>query len=405
MENCCKNRHENFKHNISDSTYEILEKLYYIIKLDNNKSCKYINQEIEGLKEKIFKLDGSLQSKDILLKSYILYNRSCILIEHLLNEYEDFNQSDKYEIIDYYLFDNRLKELNCTGLSWYYDCKFKPNSVRLFRSEGGTCNWENARYNFRLESNIKILKNIINSCREHINKGNYKIKLRSYSKCFGVVLFKYLSIPNGEGSVRLCFNEAVNTNVIVLNNKCISFQKFIANEEKNNSIDFCIDMTSVRDEKRDNLTRWMKRFLGDTSIEIQKMISPVSDKEVIMSYKPSNETYYDLNQEELIYLLYEYYKLYSEKILKSHNTFEKKFSDIMEEIKKFDNGVQYFEWINKCVCSSSDDAIKKTQEILSHIDWKNEKLSLDKGYENLYKGDSANPGINVFKMILHKYVV
>ena len=272
MENCCKNRHENLKHKISDSTYEILEKLYYVAKLDNKKSCEYLNREIDVLKEKVFKLDGRLQSKDILLKSYILYNRLCILIEHLLDEYEDFNQSEKFEMIDYYLFDNRLKELNCTGLSWYYDCKFKPNSVRVFRSEGGICNWENTKYNFGLESKIEVLKNIINNCREHINKGNYKIKLRSYSKSFGVVLFKYLSIPNGKSSVKLCFNEAVDTNVIILNNKPISLQRFIANEEKINSIDFCIDMTSVRNEKRDNLTRWMKSLLGDTSIEIQKMM-------------------------------------------------------------------------------------------------------------------------------------
>ncbi len=399
-----ENRHKKYKNKISDSTYAVLEKLYYVINHESNKSFEWMNQEIKDLKVNVFKIDDNLQARDILLKSYVFYARYCILIEHLLIEYDTLSLVDRMQIIDYYLFDNRLKELNCVGLSWYYDCKFKPSTVIAFRSEGGSCDWNSTQYNYAL-NRIDIMKSIINNCREHINKGSYKVKLRSYSKCFGIVLFKYLSIPTNNSSVKLCINTELHSNVIRLNDSLMSFQKFIDSGEEIKAIDFCLDMTSVRNEKRDNLGKWMKSFLGEESTEIQKMISPVSDKEIIVSYKPREEKYYDLNQKELIYLLHEYYRLYSEKVLKTSNIFESRFEKITEEIKNLENGKEYIEWIIECVRDVPNSSVKKITEILSYVDWTQEKLNLDKGYQNLYKGESANPSINVFKMILHKHVI
>lgn len=400
-----ENRHKKYKNKISDLTYAVLEKLYYVINHESNKSSEWMNQEIKDLKVNVFKINGNLEAKDILLKSYVFYARYCILTEHLLSEYANLSSVDKIQIIDYYLFDNRLKELNCVGLSWYYDCKFKPSTVTAFRSEGGLCNWDNSQYNNFNSSRVDIMKSIINNCREHINTGNYKVKLRSYSKCFGIVLFKYLSIPINNSSVKLCVNNELHSNVIHLNNSLMSFQKFINSGEEIKSIDFCIDMTSVRNEKRDNLGKWMKIFLGGKSTEIQKMISPVSDKEVIVSYKSLEEKYYDLNQEELVYLLYEYYRLYSEKVLKTRNTFEVRFEKITEDIKNLENGKEYIDWITERVHDTPNTIVGKISEILSHVDWTQEKLDLDKGYDSLYKGESVNPSINVFKMILHKHVI
>lgn len=408
-------KHSKFQGKINKDTLAILNELYQVI--NGNLESISENTQKKVLKE----IDSNkLQFRDLQLKLAIYYQRYYILIEKLLKEYRELNSEERNELIDYYLFDNRLKELNCIGLSYYYDCKFKRTQATLFRSDGKI---EITPINYNESDNILILERIFNYCREHINKGNDKVILRSYSKCFGTVIFKYLSIIEGNKSVRLCIRPDSNVNVIVSDGRTMSLQKYIGSRPATNRIDFCIDMSNVRNKKRDNLTIWMKSFLGEDSCEIQKIHSPVSDKEVIMSFAPKNELYFDFKEDELVYLLYRYYRKYYEQNKKTEGEkFDDNFNGLIaelkkelsqnlnhyseeDEIQKSKNIEQYIMNIEAYIKDADKLTVDKVNEVFDYINWDKESLSEDKDIDSVYKNETSNSNINIFKLLLHKFLI
>ncbi|MCD3291789.1 hypothetical protein G8V30_12435 [Clostridium botulinum C/D] len=138
------NRHECFEKYISVETFNLLRMLYHLANMDLYRELLDSNKEsLKQFRKKALNLNEEKDDFDIadtILKSCIYYERYCNLIEALKKEYQHLEDEEKKEIIDYYLFDNRLKELNCIGLSFYFDCKYKKTKTTLFRSEGGKNN-------------------------------------------------------------------------------------------------------------------------------------------------------------------------------------------------------------------------------------------------------------------------
>ncbi|MGF6356706.1 hypothetical protein ABIE27_004630 [Paenibacillus sp. 4624] len=406
--------HLDYKGEISVVAFEILEKMYLGIKDDSY----HLDEEIMSKAFKGKEL-SNIQKCDTNLKLKIAYQRYCILIKELLNEYSELSEDEKGKIIDYYLFDNRLEELYYLGLGHYYNAKFKKSQAVLFRSNGGD---RNTPVIHGMSSNLETVKLIFNQCREHINKGKDKVRLYSYSKCFGIVLFKYLSIEQDKDSVELRILPNQNINVIYNNDTVMSLQQFIMDEYKASKTDYCIDMSSVRSGKRDNLAVWMKNFLGERSIEIQKIHSPVSDQEVVASRILNQEISNSFNEEELIYLLYRYYKKYYEVRNndngdKFRHEFEKVTTYLNEEFEKQlsdnhgENNTQqlkilkaYIERFKLCL-GGNEAHDKKVDLIFNFIDWSKENLNLEKDTESIYKFEFTNSMITNFKGFLHNYLM
>lgn len=407
--------HLNFKGKINPDTYDILEQMYSI---GTDGDCSID----ESIREKVLRNEEfiKLEKADIRLKIKIFYQRYCILIKELIKEYNVLSDDERKETVDYYLFDNRLKELNYLGLGFYYNCKFKKTQATLFRSDGKTIVTPICYNEY---DGVLVLKEVFNYCREHINKGNNKVILRSYSKCFGTVLFKYLSIIDGNKSVRLCIRPKSDINVIIVDDVSMSLQKYINSQQGKSYINFCIDISSARNGKRDNLTLWMKNFLGEKSCEIQKLLSPVSDKEVIMSFIPVNELYLEFEEDELMYLLYRYYRKFYEVHNKSKaDKFDENFNNLIEELKKVlsenlnsfaeedktqrtKNAEQYINRIESYIENPKKLTMDKINTVFDYINWDEENLNIDKDIESVYKNETSNSNINTFKLLLHKYLM
>lgn len=412
--NNMKKIHLEFEGQVSADTFAILEKMY--------RQCEDTNYFVDGEAiKKIFEIDKyfNVENPDKKLKIKILYQRYCILIKELLNEYSEIPDEDRKRIVDYYLFDNRLKELKYLGLGHYYNAKFKKSQATLYRSNGRD---RIEPYYFGESDSVETVKIIFEQCREHINKGTNKVRLYSYSKCFGTVLFKYLSIEEGATSVNLHIIPNRDINVIDVDGENMSIQQFLGSQCKDTKIDFCIDMSSVRDGKRDNLTSWMKDFLGDNSTEIQKLHSPVSDQEVIMSYVPDQEVSERFNEGELIYLLYRYYAKYYEIRNKDKSDnfnieFGKTITYLNEEVEKdlanqhSEENVHQLKNIKKFIalfklCVDGNEAHdEKVNKVFTYIDWNAENLNIDKDTESIYKAKSTNSYITNFKGYLHNYLM
>ncbi|QGQ97918.1 hypothetical protein EHS13_25030 [Paenibacillus psychroresistens] len=406
--------HLDFEGKVSADTFGILGKMFRHGE-DTNYSIDAATIKKVFMNDKYF----DIQNSDKNLKVKILYQRYCILIKELLNEYSELADEDRKKIIDYYLFDNRLKELKYLGLGHYYNAKFKKSQATLFRSNGGK---RDEPDNYGKSSNLETVKTIFEHCREHINKGTDKVRLYSYSKCFGIVLFKYLSINQKKDTVELQILPNQDINVIFGGDNNMSLHQFVGDQCKNTRTDYCIDMSSVRNGKRDNLTIWMKDFLGEKSTEIQKMHSPVSDQEVITSCILNQEVSESFNEEELIYLLYRYYEKYYEvrnkgKGDKFKYEFEKAITYINEEFEKElsnqpgeENAQQFINIKNHIdrfkLCINGNEAHdKKVNKVFTYIDWSAENLSLEKDTESIYKLRSTNSYITNFKGFLHNYLM
>lgn len=356
---------------ISIFSFSILEDLYKWNTIDNYKlkdyTQKYIFDRFNLAVEK---------NPNINLKVKILYERYCILIKELLEEYCDVAESERHKIIDYYLWNNKLKELNCIGLSWYYDYKFKKSKATIYKGRFKESNWDELR-NSRLKDKkgASAMKGIIDICRRHINKGNEDVQLKSFSKCFGTDLFKYVALykhDNTELSTDLYIKKDADINVLKTKEMQMSVQEFIYEDMYIKDCDFILDFSMPRDMKRENFDKWHKNFMDnkndftedeiiDSNIEelsdswelrfyqilmkneeyktkISRRISPIADSEVIVSgdvwgesvdFKEDNIIYdneenilgyndygkcihFNIKEEELYRLIYLYYQKYAQ---------------------------------------------------------------------------------------------
>ncbi|KHD14000.1 hypothetical protein [Clostridium butyricum] len=452
-----ENKHLYLKNQVSDITFNILEDLFKFISKDDyelNKNIDdYVFSKLNWKKEK---------NADSNVKSKIMYNRYCSLIEHILKEYSNLSGLEKKEMIDYYLWDNGLKEIKCIGLSWYYDYKFKKNTATIYKGRYKETNWSEIRNStLNNETGVEAVKGIMRTCREHINKGG-NVELRSFSKCFATDLFKYISLyehVDKSISADIYIKRDAEINVVKTFDKgLVSLQQFIYKNLSIDDCDFVIDFSTPRDNERKNFDKWYEEFMTtkfgsinsdefeskslndylydflvrkqENDTKISKMVSPLTDEEVIVSgdlwggcieFNEEGSACYDdidklkyvhfnLNENELYKLIYTYYEKYSEKNEGiSPNDFEFEYNNYFEslinELHKYnesnnvDNLEEVFKKLNY-IREESKKGSKKIETLLKLIDWSNEKINTKWDFRNIYNKKNENLYVNFFKLIL-----
>lgn len=379
-----KKKHDKFKYKIYEDNYELLDEMYNMLITGD------LNYEaVEKMKINLKGINSDKQKYLIKYRISIYYVRICSLIENILKEYEN-NVEEAKNAVNYYVFNNGMKEMNYFGLGWYYDVKFNKKIATIYSSEyiqEVETIWDkgNTEHN-RIKDNI--LQSIMKGCRDHINRGNEeKVKLISFSKCFGIDLFKYMYL-NNDRKLRLSIVKNAEINKLYFNNNDMSIQKY-KRADINEVPDFCLDFSEVRNSKTKEFNSWFKRFLGEEFISqkeleekkkeidadysnldslvyillkeehleegkaaVSSRMTPIKDKEVIISnnelwemvkYEDSiayNELEdgkcysFELDEKEYIQLIYEYYsKLSSNMYSKVKEISE--FKEIMQ--KNVDN--------------------------------------------------------------------
>lgn len=455
------NKHEQFKNKIKSNIYNILEMMYEVIK-----SSSYDMKCIEKSNKlaDILQL-GDRQIVDKKFKISIYYLRWCKIIHYVLEYYK--NNNEKSEILtDYYINSNILKEMNCLGIGYYFDIKYQKDNTNLYStSYGRGTNWidwiqgQNIDKNQLKENGVQL---IFKACKTHINRGG-NIKLISLSKCFGIDLFKYMHFDEN-GNVNLYIIKNAPVNFIQIRGEKKSIQEYLISDEFfdiRNKPQFCIDFTNVRNNKLENYNNWSKKFLGDkqyisqkefdyvkthipneykefddlildmiekkhkngTNKAISSRVSPIKDREVVVSdnlwntyeYNQNsfktmlNENCYHVvfNKEEYLQLIYYYFKRYAEKKV-SNTQYDKVYNDTLESLKKqilekieklnFDNSkveknekesvlkfyLYYVQFIDSVKKYISENIPEKINFVLENIDWKTEHISKEWSLKNIY---------------------
>lgn len=429
------NKHEVFKNRIFNENYEALNKLFNVIC-----STKINQNDINDLKNEINCLEMEEYNGTLYLIQYklsIQYLRICSLISELIKKLNDEPQKAR-EIINYHIKDLDINELKYLGLAWYYDIKFNEEKCTLYSAgkipESNWDKWIQEKSNLK-NNKIKknILQNIIKACREHINRGG-TIKLISFSKCFGIDLFKYMYLDN-DNKCYLNIVKDTSINILKIKDRKFSIPNFML--DKSDDIpNFLLDFSEVRKKENiSNLNAWTERFLQkpfisqkefdemknslssndsdmnyifyfllknsrneDSQIGISSRINPIKDKEVIAStiiwnkgqqsdfiekkYLDSDTLYnFELSEKEFFELIYEYYyNLYckicdsSEGTKLTYEEYFKTFEIEMENKKNsFFDLIKKIEKENSELLSDNFEISEETKEIEKKIE-ENKKL-------------------------------
>lgn len=404
---------------------------------------------------------GEIAPELIELRFRILYRRYCNIVQRLIDEYSQYDIVERRERIDYFLFHNTLKELKFLGSGAFYDMKFKPSTATLYKGHVEESNWTNEiRRKHGDTKNAEAVQFIFKTCREHINIGGDVI-LKSYSKCFILDLFKYIALHEEDGSfiARVIVKKEAPLNYIYANGQAYSLQQYIESNIPLKDTQFIIDFSEPRDFKRENFNLWYEDFVGedfkDTSnsthdetdfmalflkqlmkkskpVSVSRMVSPVADREVIMScdlwelidYQPSRLNddvlfHFSFSETALYELIFTYFKVFfeqadisylfptfKENVFKSieqliktvEETDSKNDSAIKENIKNITAKLH----IVKSLLIKPENSIK-IQQLLALVDWTYElefwKIDNMSTFElkKIYNKKNENILINIFK--------
>lgn len=253
-------KHCKFKDKVSEKIYAALESMYQVIE------GKDIPEE---LKKKL-KINVP-KDEDIRLKVSIYYLRWCKFINNVIE-----NDNINCDNIEYYLQSNSLVEMKHLGLGYYFDVKYPKQTATLYSvGYGKESDWkkwldgQNIKTNHIKENGMQL---IFKACKEHINTGG-DCRLKSMSKCFGVDLFKYMRLDENNNANIFIIKEAL-VNFIQINQEIFSIQDYLVSDKIfDESVQFCIDFTNVRDDKAENYNSWSKRFLGENEFISMKELS------------------------------------------------------------------------------------------------------------------------------------
>ncbi len=439
-----KKIHIIYQNKISRTTFLLLETIYQLIKYQDEiiPSCLmpiiFENVSID------YKYYGSIHHQ---LECY--YHQYCMLIDKISVEYAHEPFLFRQELIDYYLYDNRLKELKFSGLIYEYPCYFPKSQATIYKAYYKKADWQSYAKQYTSQKGIEALQTIFHICREHISPwGN--IQLHSFSKCLGLDLFKYLSFyPNKENSPKaiLLIKQNADINIIKYQNQSYSLQQFIWNNIPLINCEFAIDFSRTQFNKRNELYDWYNQFMQYDFQTNQKnkpykqmgvMVSPVADKEVVISgnlwdiipysslinMKDENRcVYFELSEYELYDLLYHYFHIF---LMKKHD-FQNKILFQTLHNQKIDLFISLFQsQLNPCKLKSAEQkAIQKLlslkkeslpspsikmKSILNSIIWEQEEIQLDWWLSSIYNKLPINIYLNIYKCllvdiysILHKY--
>ncbi len=343
-----------------------------------------------------------LEQTDFRLKARILCHR----LERFTEQAEKaVPYMGKEGLADYYLRDNRLKELNWLGFGWYADALFEERRATLYKIDDGSreISWRkdwNRLSGEDKSSGARALQAIFDLCKKHIGIGNEEIWLDSWSECLGVDLFKYASLDKN-GAARLFVMKGAEVNVVRTSAGYDSLQNFARREETVESCEFSVGFSSARNENRENFNSWYRTFMQEDflsdsecrklldmdkrefsmdfiyrvlkkeeqSRRLTLMVSPIADREVVTSGGLWGEEtlHVSLGEEELCQLLYCYYqeavrrkkveKVESEDFLKKYHESLSWMEGIFEEFEKKNSSVE----------EQGKDAEEKLREILKYL--------------------------------------
>ena len=120
---------------------------------------------------------------------------SFINIESIFKEREPKANFDE----EYYLFDNSMKEIDFVGIQWKWLWRYEEDIADLFRCVGTDDFTYWGEYNISSDettSGRKYYQTMIKNIVSHMNKGQDKTKLASYSKNPFRDIYKYMNIEN-----------------------------------------------------------------------------------------------------------------------------------------------------------------------------------------------------------------
>ena len=280
------------------------------------------------------------------VQAFLLIKRYINIINFFLEKYE---KKIPKELLDYYLFDNRLKEINNIGLAFYMDVHFEykreEERTYIYRCDGSTTTGIEEELFEKVLTKEELLKKIVELSQVHISKrisydNSQKDWFQSYSACIGRNLHRYFDAPGFDSEARyeIANGSFVNTIKYTDNrdrknsenvdkeDKVEYIQEVLWNggieeqiEEQEGTarfknIGFCLAMYNVRDNANKNFSEWSKAYLkgsidwnalssdresndGNLSVESRnkRLLGAIPDYEIVTT----KDYYTEVKQEEL----------------------------------------------------------------------------------------------------------
>lgn len=365
---------------------------------------------------------------DSQIRAFTYYYRFNSLISDLVIEYGEKNKIIN-QLVSYYIFDNRMKEIKWFGASYYYNVKLKNAQVNLFRATS-SIEEDNEKFKrikkctpLNIQSLIEIFGDKSISQDEQIKlfkilkKGiahestlfhtvvalavgqvnGSETALPSYSKSLGVALYKY-----AHGKCSLVMKRNVQTNIVEIDGKKSTFYEMTHIKTRDlNGINFNIDFSNVRDENMKCLNGWLEDLFQEQK-NICSYGTPILDRHVVNTFPIDPDEIIDLSEIEFIFLLRAYRNKVntSEIVLTLDQIFINIKKDIITQISGMHKAIKeneipqerestkkrnealesltkVLEQIKQLSTEEIND-IKKKMEFLDFINWEEEKNYFDK---------------------------
>ncbi len=351
------------------------------------------------------------------------YQNLCSFLEMQQKKY-NAEKDDIEELKRLWFLYNDLKEVEFIGPDIYSDSMFIKHRVPyLYRSIGRDHESGRALNDGSKQQSNEMGKIIFSECLEQIKTGG-KGKLFSYSKCFGKMLIKYSNILWCDTKTQIEIRKDAMINAIKNNSGDeFSIQRYIR-EIKENARDeeiqlFAVDMSNSRDDKVENLKKWMDTFFEEKQNYRYRnnIVDPIGDAEVVTNFTGNTDSVmcswvrrYTLNVNEYCTLLYRYALLLSEKINKK-DQFVRLVNDAINTMPE--HGTNFYYTLYKCII---DDKVRvdngKIEEILNYVDLDNEVYYMyrvkgeKKDSKNkiqlidIFKEDNLHNTVHVWKFII-----
>lgn len=359
----------------------------------------------------------------------ILQQRYTNLGVFLKKQKEYYEKIDITELQNLLFFYNDLKELNFIGTDLFANAMFIKNEVPyLYRSVGKDTEKEivlgDEKYQYKNHVDM-----IMKECLNQIETGG-KGRLFSYTKCFGKMLYKYVTLQSENSVATIEIRKYANVNSVFDGESAMSIQKYTRNcanktdEEKSTLPYFCIDMSNARDNKVKYLKEWITDFLGKQEWYWHKdIVDPIGDAEVVCNFTNaiddnkngvlcSKVQRISFNRDQFCTLLYKYFKTYAEKNNIGEN-FDTFINRSLETLENYEDG-KFKNYYSEIIQSQEID--NDISDILQLINWENEKkyMSRRKGEKieseskvadmAVYKGNNAELYSAIWKEILFEAV-
>jgi len=346
-----------------------------------------IKKEWEDKKEVNWEYDNQSLVPEEQLQYIILKQRDDNLgkfLESLKEYYEDIDITDLKELLFFY---NDLKEVNFIGTDLFANAMFIKNTVPyLYRSIGKDTNKEEDL----IQCKDHVSK-IFTECLCQIQTGG-KGNLFSYSKCFGKVLYKYITLQSEGEKTRIEIRQNAHVNSIIYYEKEMSIQRYArkcadANNSKEKLPYFSIDMSNARGGDVKHLKEWLETFLGKQDWHWHKdIVDPIGDAEVVCNFTNGNDNSgilckkvvrITITQEQFCILLYKYFKKYYEE--SSFFGFDEFITNTLETLKNYEDGEKLCKYYTYIMSHDNDDVVN---EILGYICWESEEKYMKKRKTN-----------------------